>query len=54
MGDRRVEVAPEEVPQFEVRAYVLIGDVEIMDPRHRDDAPSPCLLYPRWTGVGSR
>jgi hypothetical protein len=31
MGDRRVEVAPGEVPQFEVRAYGLIGDVEIMD-----------------------
>jgi hypothetical protein len=26
MGDRRVEVAPREVPQFEVRAYGLIGD----------------------------
>jgi hypothetical protein len=31
MGDRRVEeVAPGEVPQFEVRAYGLIGNVEIM------------------------
>lgn len=42
MGDRGVEVAPGEVPQFEVLAYGLIGDTEI-----RDDAPSPCLLYPR-------
>jgi hypothetical protein len=31
MGDRRVEVAPGEVPQFEVLAYGLIGDMEIMD-----------------------
>ena len=31
MGDRTVEVAPGRFPQFEVRAYGLIGDVEIMD-----------------------
>ena len=38
MGDRRVEVALREVPQFEVLAYGLIGDVEIM---------ASCSSHPR-------